>query len=129
MNLFDELFGYSMRGTHESRCVANTEVDGGVVDTARVDDAPQPFETGVQHPAYREDGKWVIVECYDTREDAVKGHEKWVKIMEGKPARLEDVSRCGVVQLGSVFGISLNGCYERDINWVAPKRKGEDCGG
>ena len=66
--MFQEILGLSdMIGNREERLVANTEVDGGVVDTCRITDSDKPFETGIKHSAYN-GGRWVIVELYDTVE-------------------------------------------------------------
>lgn len=87
------MFGFlDMMGSHSQRKIANDEVDGGVVDTCAVTDSAKPFETGIAHPAYN-DGEWVIVELYDTREEAEEGHRKWVKVMEGRPETLIDANQ------------------------------------
>ena len=84
------------------RVVARHDNDetGLSVSTAAVFDSPKPFETAVMHPAYAE-GKWVIVECYDDRETAAKGHEKWLAVMtaEKLPGALVDASTHLIAQL------------------------------
>lgn len=84
---------FDMMYDREDRKLANTEVDGGVVDTCRVTDSSKPFETGIAHPSYNE-GKWVIVELYDSKEDALSGHEKWIEKIKMKPDFLEDINEC-----------------------------------
>lgn len=65
---------------YPQRVVANFEAENRlIVDTAAVDGF-KPYETAVKHPHYR-NGRWIIVEAYDTREEAQVGHEKWVAAM------------------------------------------------
>lgn len=89
-----------MMGTYKERLVENTKVGEGVVDTVRVTDCDQPFETGVSHPLYN-NGDWVIVEQYDTKAEAAKGHKKWVKILsqEELPESLTDVNQCSIAKI------------------------------
>lgn len=101
----------SMADNYEQRVVANFVPEGAsdwLVDTAAVTDSEQPFETAVQHPRYNE-GAIVIVELYDTREEALAGHERWVKTMTAKklPATLKDVSTCEVVDIGLALGVDV----------------------
>lgn len=91
------LFGFiDMMGNYESRKVDRW--DGGenfIVDTCFVTDSSKPYETAVCHPKYN-NGKWVIVELYDDREEAKNGHQKWVELMQQDPLpkELRDVSDC-----------------------------------
>lgn len=85
-------------GNYDERKVDHTELEGGAqIDTARVSDGRQPFETAVSHPDYNDD-KWVIVEAYDTKEDAQKGHDRWVKTMgtDPLPTELKDCSNANI---------------------------------
>ena len=97
---------FSMQGNYEERKVDNYEKDNIVIDTCRVTDSLQPYETGVCHPKYN-NGNWIIVEMYDTKEDAKKGHDKWVKKMTSSkpPKQLKDVSNCEIMQFGNAIGI------------------------
>ena len=80
-------------GNYADRKVARFDVDGGAsVSTARVSDGRQPFETAVSHPDYNSN-KWVIVEAYDTKNEAQAGHDKWVKAMTTEPL-LEELRDC-----------------------------------
>jgi len=91
--MFNKMVDYfEMLGTWEERNVARYEDEKVVVDTSAVTDCIEPFETGIQHPAYN-NGDWVIVEAYDTVKQAQKGHEKWVKLLtSNKPPRdIEDI--------------------------------------
>lgn len=74
----------SMMGSYEQRKVANYDKDGLVVDTCSVTDSDKMFETAVCHSNYNE-GNWVIVEKYDTKCEALDGHNKWVKTMTTMP--------------------------------------------
>ncbi len=96
----------NMTGNHEERQVDNYEGENGlVVDTCAVTDADLPYETGITHPRYNE-GKWVIVELYPTKEQAQEGHKKWVKIMttEPLPESLRDASTATIAKACDVLG-------------------------
>lgn len=97
MSMFNFL---SMTDNYEDRLVKNTKIKDGVIDTAAVTDSAQPFETGIEHSRYN-GGAWVIVELYDSKEEALVGHEKWVKTMSKKtlPKQLKDVSTSGAAML------------------------------
>lgn len=73
--------------------VARYEKDSLRVDTCGVTDSAQSFETAVQHPEYN-NGKWVVVEMYTSREAAQSGHDRWVQIVttDQLPKELRDVS-------------------------------------
>ena len=90
------LFGFmDMKDNYEERCIGTYTKDGVFVDTARVTDTQKPYETGIEHPLYN-DGVMIIVEYYDTKEDAAKGQERWVKLLtsEELPSQIVDVSTC-----------------------------------
>lgn len=95
----------SMFGNYESRKIGRYDSDDLSVSTARVNDGNQPFETGVMHPDYN-DGKWIIVDAYDTAEEAKEGHEMWVKIMTSDelPDTLEDCNNSKIQQLCTAMG-------------------------
>lgn len=69
---------------HEMKVVAHHEADDLFVDTAWVADGMRPFETAVRHADYH-DNMMVIVEAYDTREEAEAGHARWLKAMSEEP--------------------------------------------
>ena len=98
--------------SYEQRKVANTEVDGGVVDTVAVSDCPKPYETGINHPAYN-NGQWIIVDYYTTRAQAEKGHKRWVKLMRKKPESLSDINECNIETLAKILGTTTRGVYKR----------------
>jgi hypothetical protein len=85
---------------YEDRKVARFEKDDLIISTAEMDDGSQPFETGVQHPDYNE-GKWVIVEAYATKELAKAGHDRWVGTMTADtlPDALVDCANCVIAQI------------------------------
>jgi hypothetical protein len=79
--------------SYKQRLVANTKFDDdrGVIDTVLNWDGKRPYETGIRHPDYAE-GRWIIVEAYNTKEDAQKGHDEWVTRMtsDQRPEKLTD---------------------------------------
>ncbi len=81
MSIFDFLKDV---GNYDERVVARYEVEDLVIDTARVSDGRQPYETAVRHPSYNS-GDWVIVEGYTTERDSAIGHNRWVKAMTTLP--------------------------------------------
>jgi len=111
--MFDFL---EMNGTWEERSVARYENGEITVDTCAVTDSTKPFETGIQHPSYN-DGEWIIVEEYDTKEQAERGHKKWVKILTSDelPRVIEDKSTSNIL----LFSQEICPCklvYERGEN-------------
>lgn len=79
MSLFDELFGWQgMIGNYDERKVARDEVNDYTIDTVLVTDRSWLYETAIMHEDFN-DGDWIIVEGYDTKEDAIKGHKKWLE--------------------------------------------------
>lgn len=97
--MFDFLLGI---GNRSERLVANSIVGAAEIDTCRVTDGDEPFETGIEHPEYN-DGKWVIVEAYPTRAAAEAGHARWVDVMskEVLPDQLVD---CQNAAISKFFG-------------------------
>lgn len=86
-------------GTYEDRKVARFESQDLLVSTAAVSDSEYPFETAVSHREY-DGGSWIVVENYDSREEAQEGHKKWVDIMTSEflPDALHDVSGADIAQ-------------------------------
>lgn len=91
------MFDFLFAAPHEDRVIDNYDKDGVVVDTSSVNDGEHPYETGVCHPKYNE-GKWIIVEAYDTKEMSQVGHDKWVGIMTSPdlPDCLVDCNNSGI---------------------------------
>jgi hypothetical protein len=105
------MFGFlSMANDYESRNVANTEIGGATIDTSAVTDSARPYETGIKHPRYN-DGSWIIVELYDSKEKAELGHKKWVELFsrDELPPRLADVNESDISEM---FGGIGRGEYE-----------------
>lgn len=101
------MFGFlGMIGNYEDRKVDRYEDDsmGLVVSTAMVTDSDRPYETAVAHPSYN-GGDFVIVEIYDTKEDAQEGHNEWVAKMTADtlPNGLIDVSTSELAELCDAF--------------------------
>ena len=66
-------------GTNEERVVSNTVINGIEIDTCFANDMGKDYETGICI-----NGIWFIAEDYDTKEDAKKGHEKYVTLIKNK---------------------------------------------
>lgn len=107
--MFGNLFG--MFDNYEDRKVDRYEEGNLLVDTCSVTDAAQPYETAVAHPNYN-GGDIVIVECYDTKQEAQDGHNRWVAIMTTfpLPVKLLDVSSAAIAALIDMF-------HDDDDNW------------
>lgn len=100
------MFGFlNDYGNYEARKVGRDNFDWGFVSSCRVSDGAKPYETAVKHSRYRSDGM-VIVEAYETKEEALAGHKKWVKKMTGKklPAKLVDCNNSELGQLIEALG-------------------------
>jgi hypothetical protein len=68
----------------------NTVIGNITVDTVIAFDTHM-WETGIER-----EGKWTIVEQYNNKEEAVKGHNKWVgKIKKNPKIELEDINVWG----------------------------------
>lgn len=109
------MFGFmGMADDYEIRKVANTEIEGAEIDTCAVNDSTRPYETAVRHPGYN-DGNWIVVELYDTKELANIGHYKWVEKFSQKdlPARLVDVNETDIQGFAEVIGHTLRGTFVR----------------
>lgn len=88
------MFGFLQdMGNYETRKVARYEDKEAdlAISTARTSDGIKPYENAVCHPDYN-NNSWIIAEGYDTRGEAQKGHEYWIKIMtaEKLPDSLTD---------------------------------------
>ena len=84
---------FEMANTYDQRKVDLFEGKNLKISTAAVTDSPNPYETAINHIDYN-DGEWIIVEEYKTKEEARKGHNKWVLMMTKQelPNMLIDVS-------------------------------------
>lgn len=98
---------------YEDRQIDIFEKDNLIVDTCRVSDGKQPYETCISHPDYHS-GKFIIVEVYDDADDAKEGHDKWVNIMiqDMLPDKLID---CCNTELGEFYkNISGEVVYQKE---------------
>lgn len=99
------MFGFfSMAGNYEDRKVGRWNGENNdFVSTALVTDSLHPYETAICHPDYN-NGNLIIVEMYASKKDAIKGHEKWVKVMTSDklPDSFVDVSSSEISQLQDV---------------------------
>ena len=75
-----------------------------VIDTAYTPDTGY-YETGIIDKRYGTDD-WIIVEEYETKKEALKGHNRWVKLMTGEkiPKELESVHEEGIFKLNEKYG-------------------------
>jgi len=96
------MFGFmGMMNDYEDRKIDRFESgEDFFISTVSVNDNTRhPFETAVCHPNYN-GGNIVIVEEYDSKDDAQEGHDKWVEIMTAAelPQELKDVSSCDIAE-------------------------------
>ena len=99
---------------YESRKVGRYEDKNGLmINTCAVTDSNTPYETAVSHPFYN-NGDLIIVDTYSTKDDALRGHARWVSIMTAPelPKNLTDV---GVCQIKLALGIPNNLSKERNL--------------
>jgi len=91
---------FDMMNNYEDRKIDRFENKDVMVDTCSVSDGSHPYETAVQHIFYN-NNVWIIVQAYDTKEEAQEGHNKWVKIMTSEPLPdyLMDCNNSGISQL------------------------------
>jgi hypothetical protein len=99
---------------HKDRLVEYTSVNGAEIDTCRVYDSKLPYETGIRHREYN-DGHWVIVEAYNTKEDAEKGHQKWVKLLYKKlPENIVGIDQRKIGEfIKKYFNLNIDKLYKR----------------
>ncbi len=106
-----------MMGNYEDRKVDRWDSDDELkmISTAAVNDGSKPFETAVQHPAYN-NGLVVIVESYDSKEDAQKGHDRWLNLMltNKLPNALVDCGNAKIAQLIDLVGGDM--AFERQTD-------------
>ena len=118
--MFD-MFSFLFAGNNRNERIVDHYEEGDlIIDTCSTPDGHQTYETAVMHVDYRENGKLVIVEAYDTREEAQVGHDSWVRVMTTKPLPDKLVDCCNALLLdlgGDEFKESL--VYPR-------KRGGQD---
>lgn len=106
-----------MADNYEDRKIDRWESKDGLqmVDTCTVNDGRKPYETAVLHPDYN-NGKMVIVECYDTKDDAQIGHDKWLNLVLNNklPSALVDCANSEISQLCEQVDCDM--VFERKTN-------------
>ena len=110
---------FSMMGNYEDRKVDRFENEDMSIDTCSVTDGDHPYETAVKHFQYH-NNDWVVVQSYDTKEEAQKGHDKWIEIMtsDNLPEYLRDCGNAGISQLMDLF------CGEESM--IFPRRNNNE---
>jgi hypothetical protein len=97
----------AMIGNYEERCVGRWDNEEGdkMVSTAYVSDGAKNYETAFEHPDYN-NGNMIIVESYDTKDEASDGHARWVEIMTNGPLpdSLIDCSNSAIGQFAEDMG-------------------------
>lgn len=92
---------FGIEGNYDERRIGReTLPSDGVVSTVRVTDGAHPFETAVAHEDYN-NGELIVVEAYDTKEQAEVGHARWVATMtaEKLPESLTEAGNAEIEQL------------------------------
>ena len=108
----------SMLHNYDIRKVGRDDFRWGFISTCRVTDGRKDYETAVEHKDYN-GGAIVIVECYDTEQQAEDGHKRWVRTMTAKklPQTLKDCANTEIAQLCKAVG------SEMEFKRKAKKRK------
>lgn len=115
---FDTLDILGMMNTYNSRKVDRYEQDGLLISTCFVTDGKHDYETAIRSPLYN-DNDFVVVEAYDSEEDARAGHRKWVDNMTtNPPEKLVDCGNSKISQWIEIMGGNME-FLRQDI------RKGE----
>jgi hypothetical protein len=94
-DFFNDIDNYS------ERKVDRFEKDDLIIDTCRVSDGKQDYETAVSHPDYH-NSKFIVVEAYSSKEEAQEGHDKWIAIMIKEPLPDELIDCCNA-QIGDFY--------------------------
>lgn len=96
---------FDMMDNYEDRKIDNYQGENFEIDTCRVTDASSPYETAIKHELFN-DGKWIVIEEYDTAEEAQQGHDQWVDQLNNTPVDqlvLKDVSTSETAELCNIF--------------------------
>lgn len=99
--MFDFL---NMKNDYKERKVDNFKNDKICIDTCYASDTGA-YETGIESKYYN-NGNWVIVQEYESKEEAIKGHQEWIEKMtiDELPAVLMEVSTCKIAKLSGNNG-------------------------
>jgi hypothetical protein len=111
--MLTDFLGLGNLGNYVSRKVARKEFDWGFVSTCYATDT-KLFETAISHNKYNE-GKLVIVQTYQTKQEAERGHDEWLAKIITDPPKLVDVSGAGLANLIDLLS--------DDVNWRTKKRE------
>ena len=105
---------FNMSFDREQRKIANDIINEVIIDTCLVTDNPSyPYETGICSKFYN-NGGWIIVEQYKTKDEAELGHKKWIKeFKNGLPKQLKDISACEIANILKRFSNPENFIYHR----------------
>ena len=71
--------------------------DGGVVSTVEASDGERPYETAIHHPSIS-GWKWIVVDAYDSWEDASSGHKAWVERLKKRPLVVNELNNSLLAQ-------------------------------
>lgn len=99
--MFDFFDGQiKMIGNLEERMVDRYETEGLTVSTVLVYDGVKPYETAIKSPMYNND-EWIVVQNYDSKEEAQEGHNQWVSKMTSSnlPDCLEPCTNSFITQM------------------------------
>lgn len=99
-----------MAFNYSDRKVARDNYDWGYISTYSVTDGAKIYETGIKHVDYK-NGHIFIVDSYDTTEEALAGHIKWVEIMKDPPDSLIEICNSDIS-----FMLGEERIYKRNEN-------------
>ena len=77
MKMFAKYNKYNDRKVAKTIIGASDLINEVIISTMATGDVA-PYETAIKNPRYNE-GHWCIVEFYDDRNEAEKGHKRWVE--------------------------------------------------
>lgn len=102
------------KDNYDQKKIARDEWDFGYLSTVRVSDGRKPIETALSHPLYN-DGNLIIVDCYDTEEEALVGHNAWKeKIVNNNiPDAIVDCCNSELSRVSSEMFEDYNTVFER----------------
>lgn len=79
---FDDLTTIMMMASdYNSRKVERTKRENFTLDTCKVYDRSWLYETAVCHRDFN-NNNWIILDGYDTEDEAIKMHNTWLKLLE-----------------------------------------------
>jgi len=105
----NNVFGFlNMANNYEFRKVGRWESDDGeyFVSTVMVSDGEFDYETAIKHPDYN-NGEIVIVDKYNTKEEALAGHSKWLDHVNiGPMPNKIGVVNCFLSEIAESLGVT-----------------------